>query len=243
MTPYYEQSGITIYHGDCREVLRDVAADVVVTDPPYGFGDLTGSEAKRRAKNAYASAFEDTEDYIETVVVPALVLALSRCGGRGAVTPGIRCMSLYPRPRDVGGFYQPAAVGMGPWGFASYNPVLFYGKDPFAGKNVTGTMVPLTERPSDDRHPCAKPLGACRWMIAKASVYEETILDPFAGVGSFLVAAKHMCRKAIGIELDERYCEIAASRLSQESLFSGDPERPSVPDCQGTLHLPDWGTR
>lgn len=74
------------------------------------------------------------------------------------------------------------------------------------------------EPPSDDRHPCAKPLSACRWMIGKASSPGETILDPFAGVGSFLVAAKHMYRSAIGIEIDERYCEIAAKRLAQGAL-------------------------
>lgn len=218
MKPYYEADGIVIYHGDCRDVLPLVCADVVVTDPPYGLGELTGTVAMGRAKNVYRSAFDDSEEYVASVVIPALTVALWRCGGRGAVTPGVRCVSFYPRARDVGGFFQPAAVGMGPWGFASYNPVLFYGKDPHAGKHVTGTMVTLTEGPSDNRHPCAKPLSACRWMIGKASEVGETILDPFAGVGSFMVAAKHMERKAIGIEIEERYCEVAATRLSQGAL-------------------------
>jgi DNA modification methylase len=221
--PYYEQDGITIYHGDCRDVLPSLIADAVVTDPPYGLGEVSGTTTKKRAKNNYASDFVDTEEYVREVVVPALDLALSRCGGRGVVTPGIRCLSLYSRPRDVGGFYQPAAVGMGPWGFASYNPVLFYGKDPHAGKHITATMVPLTERPSDDRHPCAKPISACRWMVGKATYQSETIIDPFAGVGSMLVAAKHMYRKAIGIEISERYCEIAAERLSQRVLDLEEP--------------------
>ena len=219
MKPYYgPHSGITIYHADCRDVLPELMADVVVTDPPYGLGALTGTEAKRRAKNVYAGAFHDTEEYVSTVVIPALVVALEQCGGRGALTPGVRCIALYPRARDLGGFYQPATVGMGPWGFASFHPVLFYGKDPYAGVHVTCTMVPLTEGPSDNGHPCAKPISACRWMIAKASKPGETILDPFAGVGSFMVAAKHMYRGAIGIEIEERYCEIAAKRLAQEAL-------------------------
>jgi DNA modification methylase len=224
MTPYYEDAGITIYHGDCREVLPHISGDVVISDPPYGLGELTCTEAKRRGKNRYISAFEDTEDYIKTVVVPALTLAMERCGGRAAITPGVRCMSFYPRARDIGGFFQPAAAGMGPWGFASYNPVLFYGKDPFAGRNVTATMVPLTERPSDDRHPCAKPFAACRWMVAKASQPGETVVDPFMGIGTFLVEAKRMQRKAIGIELEEKYCEIAAKRLSQGALPLTQPD-------------------
>jgi site-specific DNA-methyltransferase (adenine-specific) len=218
MKPYYEHGGVTIYHGDCRDVLPELTADVVITDPPYGLGELTGTEAIRRGKNLYGSTFEDTEEYVQIVVVPSLLEALARCGGRGAVTPGVRCSGFYPRPRDVGGFYQPAAVGMGPWGFASFNPVLFYGTDPFAGKHVTATMVPLTERASDDRHPCAKPISACRWLIAKASKPNETVLDPFMGIGTFLVAAKDMYRKAIGIEIHEAYCEIAAKRLAQEAL-------------------------
>jgi hypothetical protein len=218
MTPYYEQDGVTIYHGDCREILSELSADVVITDPPYGLGELTATVAKLRAKNNYISAFDDSEVYVRDVVVPALVIALDRCNGRGAVTPGVRCVSFYPRARDVGGFYQPAAAGMGPWGFASYNPVLFYGKDPFGGKHPSATMIPLTQGPSDDRHPCAKPITACAWMVAKASQVGETILDPFTGVGSFLVVAKQMQRKAIGIELEEKYCEIAAKRLQQGAL-------------------------
>jgi DNA modification methylase len=218
VTPYYEQDGVTIYHGDCRDVLPSIAGDVVITDPPYGLGELRGTEAIRRGKNRYSSDFDDSEDYVKSVVVPALEMALARCGGRGAVTPGVRCVSFYPRPRDVGGFYQPAAAGMGPWGFASYNPVLFYGKDPHAGKHVTGTMVSLTAGPSDDRHPCAKPLPACAWMIQKASRHGETVVDIFAGVGSFLVEAKRLGRKAIGTEISEAYCEIAAKRLAQGAL-------------------------
>jgi site-specific DNA-methyltransferase (adenine-specific) len=219
MSPFYEQDGIVIYHGDCREVLANVSADAVVTDPPYGLGNLTGTVAIARGKNDYRSEFfEDTESYVQTVVVPSLVLALERCGGRGVVTPGVRCQSFYPRPRDCGGFYQPAAAGMGPWGFASFNPVLFYGKDPWAGKRPSATMVPLTDPPSDSRHPCAKPLSAMRWMVLKASREGETILDPFMGSGTTLVAAKYLFRKAIGIELEEKYCEIAANRLAQGAL-------------------------
>lgn len=219
MKPYYEQSGVTIYHGDCREVLSGLTANVVVTDPPYGLGELSGTTAIARGKNRYQSDyFEDTEAYLSAVVVPAVGVALARCGDRGAITPGVRCSWLYPRPRDVGGFYQPAAVGMGPWGFASFNPVLFYGKDPWGGKKPSATMVPLTERPSDDGHPCAKPIGAMLWLVMKASIEGETVLDPFMGTGTTLVAAKNLNRCAIGIELEERYCEIAARRLSQEVL-------------------------
>jgi DNA modification methylase len=191
-------------------------ADCVVTDPPYGLGELHGTTSKLRARNAYGDEFEDTEKYVRGVVIPALGIALEKCGGRGLVTCGVRCMFDYPRPRAIGGFYQPAAVGMSPWGFAGYDPVLFYGKDPRDGKGQLSVMTTLTERASDDRHPCSKPMGAMRWMVGKGTLEGETVLDPFCGSGTTLVAAKDMGRKAIGIDIDERWCELSAKRLSQE---------------------------
>lgn len=219
LTPYYEHGGITIYHGDCRDILPAITADVVVTDPPYGLGKLSGTTSIKRDRNAYRSGlFEDTEAYIVDVVVPSVVMALSCCGGRGLVTSGVPCAWLYPRPRYVGGFYQPATVGMSPWGFAGFNPVLFYGKDPRDGKGQSSVMTTLTERASTNDHPCAKPYSAMVWMVNKGSLVGEAVLDPFMGSGTTLVAAKQLGREAIGIEIEERYCEIAANRLSQDML-------------------------
>jgi len=107
---------------------------------------------------------------------------------------------------------------MSPWGFAGFNPVLFYGKDPRDGKGQSSVMTTLTGPPSCVEHPCSKPYVAMTWMVAKATLDGETVLDPFMGSGTTLVAAKNLGRKAIGIEIEERYCEIAAKRLSQEVL-------------------------
>lgn len=218
MKPYYEHAGITIYHGDCREVLPGLGADALVTDPPWGLGELSGTTSIKRNRNAYAS-YPDTEENVVALVVPAISLGLACSGWRGAVCPGAPCMFLYPRPRAVGGFYQPAAVGMSPWGFAGYNPVLFYGKDPRDGKGQSSVMTTLTARASSDEHPCAKPLVPMAWLVNKASLPDETVLDPFMGSGTTLVAAKNLGRRAIGIEIEERYCEIAAKRLAQEVLL------------------------
>ena len=224
MKPYYEHAGIAIYHADCRDVIPFLPEyDCVICDPPYGLGKLSGTTSIERNRNAYAS-YDDTEDNLSEVIIPAFTLALSRArGGRGLVTPGPKCAFLYPRPNVIGGFYQPAACGMNSWGFASFNPVLFYGKDPHQGKHITPTMVSLTGMASDDRHPCAKPYKAMTWMVSKGTLEGETILDPFMGSGTTIVAAKNLNRKAIGIEIDERYCEVAASRLQQE-VFCFDNE-------------------
>jgi site-specific DNA-methyltransferase (adenine-specific) len=222
MKPYYQDDWATIYHGDCREILPTLdKVDALVTDPPWGLGELSGTTSKARARNSYAS-HDDTEEFVVDVVVPSVVVALGLCKGRGLVASGCRCMWLYPRPRAVGGFYQPAAVGMSPWGFAGYNPVLFYGKDPRDGKGQSSVMTSLTQRASTTEHPCAKPEKAMLWMANKASVEGETILDPFMGSGTTLRAAKDLNRHSIGIEIEEKYCEIAAKRLQQEVFdFSG----------------------
>jgi site-specific DNA-methyltransferase (adenine-specific) len=121
---------------------------------------------------------------------------------------------------------------MSPWGFAGYNPVLFYGKDPRDGKGQSSVMTTLTGRPSDDRHPCAKPLGAMVWMVMKASLEGEMVLDPFMGSGTTGVACARLGRKFIGIEIEERYFDIACKRISREyeqlKLFPPEEKREAV---------------
>lgn len=138
---------------------------------------------------------------------------------RAAVFPGIRNMYRYPEPADIGAVYVPAGAGFGRWGFACFHPVLFYGKRP----PRTG-MLPasyMEKKPSVDNkcgHPCPKPLSWMQWLVGLATLEGDEILDPFMGSGTTLVAAKSMNRRAIGIEIEERYCEIAAKRLAQEVL-------------------------
>jgi site-specific DNA-methyltransferase (adenine-specific)/modification methylase len=220
----------TLYLGDCTEVLPTLSnVDVVITDPPYGLGELSGTTSKKRNKNAYAS-FDDTEENIVSSVIPAIVYALTLSNGRGLITPGCRCLQLYPKARAIGGFFQPAAVGMSPWGFAGLNPVLFYGKDPRDGKGQSNVMTTLTEKASTDEHPCAKPLGAMYWMVEKGSLPLHTVLDPFMGSGTTGVAAIQLGRSFIGIEREPKYFEIACKRIEQAvaqgKLFEPKPTKP-----------------
>ena len=219
----------TLYLGDCLEILPTLGkVDAVVTDPPWGIGLGSGTTGRKRGKALYDSdAFDDSEEYVLAICVPAVISALTLANGRGLVTSGVRCMTLYPRPRTVGGFYQPAAVGMSPWGFAGFNPVLFYGKDPRDGKGQSSVMTTLTDRPSDYGHPCAKPDSAMLWMVNKASLEGQTILDPFMGSGTTGVACANLGRKFIGIEIEEKYFDIACKRIElayqQPRLFEDEP--------------------
>jgi len=217
--PYFQEKGITIYHGDCLEVLPEVSADAVVTDPPYGvrLGEYTGTS---RYNNRTYLSFPDTPEHIRSVCVPAIEICIQKFK-RLAMTPGNRCMWLYPQPDDVGIWFNPASTNRGRWGFSFANAfIFFYGKDPHnTGKGMRpNSITGHCESVSGIDHPCPKPLSFARWLVDRVSLSGEIILDPFAGSGTTLVAAKNLGLSAIGIEIEERYCEIAAQRLSQGVL-------------------------
>jgi len=223
MKPYYEHAGITIFLGDCREILPNVKAEAFCTDPPWGLSGSSGTVGRSRAKAIYSSAFVDDERFVRDVASP-VVDYMRLAGMRGCCTPGQRHAWEYPKPDDIGCITHPVANGLGPWGHAGWQPVLFYGRDPMLGKTISRMVYQAPSGCTHDsqiNHPCPKPLPVMRWLVRRVAICGETILDPFMGSGTTLVAAKLEGRKAIGIEIEERYCEIAAKRLAQE-VFNFD---------------------
>ena len=219
MKPYYEADGITIYNADCRDVLPSLSADVLLTDPPYGVDGGRGGQARRvDGKAKYHGDWPDTVDYIRDVVVPAVTQAV-RMTDRGAVTPGVRCLFMYPTPHDMGVFFSPASASFSSWGIQTCHPILYYGLDYRRGKGPLPNGRSINEAAPKNGHPCPKPFKAWKWLAEKVSLEGETIIDPFMGSGTTLRAAKDLGRKAIGIEIEERYCEIAVKRLAQEVLL------------------------
>ena len=217
MRPYYEQPGIALYHGDCRDVLPhlNLSQAVLLTDPVYGIDGGRGHNPQAHMKGKYAaSTWRDDEQYVERVCVPVVEGLLGRVI-RGAVTPGVPCLRLYPRPSDMGCFWTPAAMSHGPWGFTTFNPILYYGSDFRAGKGTWPSGRQVTEMTEKNGHPCPKPIGAWTWLAGKVAQKDETLIDPFVGSGTTLRAAQILGLSAIGIEIEERYCEIAAQRLTQ----------------------------
>lgn len=227
MKPYYhdEQSGITIWNCDCREVLPSLGkADCAITDPPYGVnigGDNVGGNLSLRCghglKKGQYLGYEDTyENYC--LLVPGVMKFLVENGLRVACFIGPHIHEL-PKPAAIGGVYVPSAAGRHSWGFKNFLPVLLYGAAPDLNLGAkTPTAIRSNETVEQNGHPCPKPISWMQWLVKLTSREGETILDPFMGSGTTLVAAKSLGRKCIGIEIVERYAEIAAKRLEQNYL-------------------------
>ena len=207
---YYSDDAVTIYHGDCREILPSLeSVDLVLTDPPYGNG------------TEYISYNDSPETLKQTLesVLPTLMLSKVI-----AITCGVGNMWAYPQPTWVLNWSSPAGIGSGPWGFCCWQPILVYGKDPYltGGLGRRPDSITSNERKSQDGggHPCPKPHMLMRWLIERCMAEPGgVVLDPFMGSGTTLRAAKDLGRKAIGIEIEERYCEIAAKRMSQSVMM------------------------
>lgn len=203
MKPYYEHGGVSIYHGDCREVVAWLNADVLVTDPPYGMDYESGWQPRAIANDG------DVATRDEALALwgdkPALVF------GRWSEPPPSAARACLTW--DKGDW-----PGMGdlslPWG-PSTEQVFVLGSG-FVGKRA-GSVIRVRRLTGGTLHPNEKPRGLIRSLIERTPP-EWTVADPFMGSGSTLVAAKDLGRRAIGVELDERYCEIAAKRLGQEVL-------------------------
>lgn len=220
--PYYQDSSVTIYHGDCADILPAIIADLVITDPPWGV-NLIAKQHKWfvQSGTGYSPNFIDDGDFIRTVVVPVVDVCRTMFD-RVVVCSGTTNCFSYPQPDDIGCVYNSSGTGSGKWGFKCCTPILFYGPDPFLadgmGRRPNSWQQPANDYSEDNGHPCPKPLGLMNWLVTRTSRKGETILDPFMGSGTTLRAAKDLGRKAIGIEIEERYCEIAAKRMAQEVL-------------------------
>lgn len=221
-TPYYDRDGITIYHGDCREILpllEPGSIDLVLTDPPYGVG-LVKKQTKRRISPFESDAYSDTPEEVQGIIKEVMPKCLE-ISTRAMVFPGPAMLFHYPEPRAVGCVYNPSGAGSSAWGFQCLHPILYYGKDPYLqdGKGRRPNSMQDVQGYLDDiGHPCPKPIKWMRWAVERASRSGELILDPFMGSGTTLRAAKDLGRRAIGIEIEEKYCEIAVKRLQQQVL-------------------------
>lgn len=230
MSVYYENDLVTLYHGDCRDVLPTLARDsvhAIVTDPPY----MVNYKSNRGGVHDRIAGDDGSLDIPACLDLAAKALRRGRHAyifGPTELTEGT------PFGAAVELIWDKGIVGMGdlslPWG-KSHEPITFAVYEPSKANREKGygglaarvrqgsvLRVQRTNGGNTKRHPTEKPVPLLRQLVESSTVWDETVLDPFVGVGSTMVAAVLEGRRSIGIETDERYCEIAATRLSQLPL-------------------------
>ena len=219
MKPYYEDDAVTIYHADCRELLPSLKADLVLTDPPYG-------EVNRPTKGL--RSFDKGTADIETMPVREIApLAIGATTGTIYAWAGLDQISEWRSLMVMSGLStrlciwektNPAPTnGQHLW-LSSIEACVF-GKRPSAAFNAFCQSAVWREpSTSETEHPTEKPRTLFKKLVLASSNQGDTVLDPFMGSGTTLRAAKDLGRKAIGIEIEERYCEIAAERMAQSVM-------------------------
>ena len=225
MTPYYEQDGIVIYHGDCRDVLPKLEqVDSVVMDPPY---DAITHAGARTSKGGTVHRQEIDFDPVGTdlwFVSPLLCLSRRWVVAFCALEQLASYQIAAGLPRYVrSGVWRrhsgPQFTGDRPAQAAEGIAIMHReGRKRWRRGGESGWWQAVVVNGPERVHPTQKPEALMSDIVADFSDMGETVLDPFMGSGTTLVAAKRLGRKAIGIELEEKYCEIAARRLSQGAL-------------------------
>lgn len=219
MRPYYEHNGITIYNCDCLEILPQLEpVDLVLTDPPYGIGE-NNKQNLSREKLAKCKNYGDYS-WDNKLISDDLILLVLGAGNNLCVFGGnyyshllhaSSCWLVWDKV-NYGNDFADCELA-----WTNYKSAVRMKKHQWNGM--------LRKHCEYREHPTQKPLDVIKWAMQLSPKY-DTILDPFMGSGTTLVAAKELHRKAIGIEIEEKYCEIAAKRLSQEVLPFKQPMQP-----------------
>ncbi len=215
MKPYYQDKWVTIYHGDCREILPELPkVDLVLTDPPYGIGEAAGKNLSRgnwANPTDYGVAHWDDkpipQELIDMVISSGFKAIIF--GGNYYTLPPAKCWLIWDKENGANDFADCEMA----WTNLDKAVRLFRYR--WSGM-LQGNMKDKEYR----YHPTQKPVPLLKWCITQGGE-AETILDPFMGSGSTLRAAKDLNRCCIGIEIEEKYCEIAARRCSQDVMELG----------------------
>lgn len=217
--PYYQDELVALYHGDCLEITEWLAADVLVTDPPYGMGyEAQRLHSDRTLRQSTSQSISSDEDTV------ARDKALALWGPRPALVFGVWRHPLTQKPRHRLIWHKTGrhpGVSPAPW-YPTDEEIWVTG-DGWTGKptpTVYTTHEQRAAEPGRVGHPTPKPIGLMEALISKCP--PGVIADPFAGSGATLVAARNLGRRAIGVEIEKGYCELIAKRLSQQAFDFSD---------------------
>lgn len=215
VTPYYQDAHSTIWLGDCREVIREVIdpVDLMVTDPPYGIGEANGKN-KSRSKLAIARDYgaDDWDDEPPSDDLISEIRELGRdqiiFGGNFFRLPPASCWLVWDKMNGASDFADAELA------WTNLKKAVRLKRYRWAGM--------LQQHMGDEKetryHPTQKPVQIMTWAISQCPTPPTSILDPFMGSGTTLIAAKQLGIRAIGIEREEKYCAAAVRRLAQGTL-------------------------
>ncbi|WP_301119899.1 DNA-methyltransferase [Mycolicibacterium fortuitum] len=233
-TPYYQDDLITLYHGSCLDVTEWLDADVLITDPPYG---MSFRSNQRTATEKFDAIAGDNDPGLRDEVLerwrsdPKTLKANARAWSNGDGMPGPRPAAMFgtwsvTRPNHVTNLLvwnkTGAGPGMGDVGAAfgrSHEEIYLIGRWPKPEHfRRRGSVISTDPSPSaltsKIGHPTPKPVGLME-VLVDATPPGAVIAEPFAGSGATLLAARNLGRRVIGVELEEKYCELIANRLDQ----------------------------
>jgi hypothetical protein len=206
--PYYEDSGMAIYHGDCREILPELdRVDLVLTDPPYAIGAGCGEWS---ATAAVAIGLSEAAKKVRSREGSMLVFTTTSGrgieftqGAIGRTLPFNRMLTWH----KVGG----RSRAISPWVWDSV-AILLFGKAPPLKLGESSVWSTTSDYARETDHKAELPDGIASWLWSPFDAPAVT-LDPFMGTGRLLEPAVKNSRQVIGIEIEERYCELAVKRL------------------------------
>jgi len=246
MTPYYRDDYVTLYHGDCRDILPQLEpVDLVLTDPPYGVTRLSWDEKldlaalwllfKKVGRQGTPYIFTATQPFTSKLVMSNLnwfkhewiwdkhiprgfQLAKYRpmMKHESVLVFGDGKVNYFPimekrdKPVSVKNYSRTSRQSANPIGNNDSSRTFTY-----THKNPSSIILNCWEAQAGKLHPTQKPVSLMEYLINTYSKKDNVVLDPFAGSGSTLVAAKRLRRKAIGVELDKKYCDIIIKRLEE----------------------------
>lgn len=246
MSIYYQDERVTLYHGDCREVMSMIepeSVDCALTDPPYGVdrnGQMLGQiSANYHEKGTHSRGYADHDRAaFQALLVPAFsrMFRALKPGAPLLTFGGSRTIhQITTIAEDVGFSPLDLIVFAGGGTYAKSKTTLVPAHEPAAFMRKPGppreinprrnvqNVVTSPKAARGSAHPTTKPASWMNFAVDLLSRKGDLILDPFAGSGSTLVAAAMLGRRAVGVEVDESYCEIAALRLAQGAFdFGGD---------------------
>ena len=220
MKPYYDHGGITIYHGDCREVLPYIEpVDLVLTDPPYGKVNRETGGLRNLDKRAADNVTVAPSHFVR--ILPVFKTCYVWCSTEQVSEYREKLVELGLTTRlCIWEKTNPSPMNGEKLWLSSVESCVFARSSGATFNEFCNSPVWRGPTGAHFEHLTPKPEWLFRRLILASSVAGDLVLDPFFGSGTTLRAAKDLGRKAIGVEIDERYCEIAANRLAQEVLFA-----------------------